>query len=194
MWIDLKEGCLPELLAKGWSINNGNGKTYLVAPDGMRLPMRKSPAALNLYVAHALDSTRFKVGVTREGERRRRALQTGSPFKLEFICIVEIESQEVETKAHDLLLRWHCHGEWFDLRQQANAFRRAVQRCQEVTEVSPYPIQALPAHMRAAWCLARSRYMPPFRCHRAAASLSEVCQQHRSRRPAFAAKSRRLFS
>ena len=23
MWIDLKEGCLPELLAKGWSINNG---------------------------------------------------------------------------------------------------------------------------------------------------------------------------
>jgi hypothetical protein len=134
MWIDIDEA---DFLAAGWTFApRGKNKFWLIAPDGTRTPAIKTPSSLNLYVAHALDTTRFKVGVTRgEGEIRRRGLQGGSPFKLEFICMVAIESQKVETRAHDLLLRWHCQGEWFDLEQQANAFRRAVQRCQEATEV-----------------------------------------------------------
>jgi hypothetical protein len=111
----------------------------------------ETPPSLKLYVAHPLDTTRFKVGVTKNGEARRRDLQIGSPFKLEFICMVEIESQEVETKAHDSLLHWHCHGEWFDLGPQANAFRRAVQRCQEATEVlDVFDRLARPAEAAAA--------------------------------------------
>jgi hypothetical protein len=136
MWVEIDEEAH---LAAGWkfaSRGKKKGLVWAIAPNGMRYPGIETPSPLNLYVVHALDTTRFKVGVTRGGgETRRRDLQVGSPFKLEFICMVEIESQEVETRAHDLLLRWHCQGEWFDLGHQANVFRRAVHRCQQATEV-----------------------------------------------------------
>src|SRR5262249_27258003 len=86
---------------------------------------------INLYVAHAVGTSRFKIGATRRDvELRKRDLQTGSAFKLEFICMVEAAMGKSESEAHARLKRWATHGEWFDLGEHADAFRRRVSCCE----------------------------------------------------------------
>ena len=135
MWIEASEDCLPALQSKGWSLTHGNGKTYLVAPDGMRLPVCKPPAACKLYICHARGSTRFKVGISTRPKDRRNDLQTGSAFPLEMIFSADVPSRDVEIRAHDLLVRWHSHGEWFDLKEKAGNFRRVLGHCKTASEV-----------------------------------------------------------
>jgi len=74
MWIEMTGDCLPELLAQGWSITQGK-KSCLVAPDGMRLAISKSPGPTNLYICHAHDTTLFKVGISKKPRARLCDLQ-----------------------------------------------------------------------------------------------------------------------
>jgi hypothetical protein len=144
MWIELTENCLPELLAKGWSVSYGK-KSYLISPEGIRYELdesscelrksRRGQAPLNLYVIQARGSARFKIGISETPTERLRTMQIGSPLDLELVCAVAIESRKVEALAHELLANQHHRGEWFDLGEHAEAFRAKVEKCQAAKDV-----------------------------------------------------------
>jgi T5orf172 domain len=135
MWIEISEDTITALRAQGWSTTWGGGRGHLISPEGRRYPLRKSIAPLSIYVMHAIGTTRFKVGLTRDEKTRRRGLQSGSAFKLALVCVVSIETAESEREAHALLARWHIHGEWFDLGDRAEAFLDAVRPCETWAEL-----------------------------------------------------------
>ena len=129
MWVDVSEADLDAMCAKGWTIVDRGFKRYFVSPDGTRslmdvqLPATYRPGYL--YILHAGDSSRYKVGIAKNPQKRQRNLQTGSPLELKIVCQVKIGSRDLESKVHDLLRHWHSHGEWFDLGKSAEAFNDA---------------------------------------------------------------------
>ena len=127
--IETSEEMIAELQRQGWSVTHAGKKYYLVAPNGMKCPMIKTPL-LKLYVLQAKRSTRFKIGISADPLRRMRDMQTGSAVRLDLVCSVGIDEETTETLSHDIMRQYHCHGEWFDLGQYAYVFRHDMARCE----------------------------------------------------------------
>jgi T5orf172 domain len=57
-----------------------------------------------------------KIGNAGNVTRRRVQLQTGSPARLEILCIIQAEDAgRLEDKIHGELAEYRRHGEWFEL-------------------------------------------------------------------------------
>lgn len=58
----------------------------------------------------------YKVGITQDSELRNRVaqLQTGNPFEIQVIKLVEYKpAKKLETAIHEALKVYHVRGEWF---------------------------------------------------------------------------------
>jgi hypothetical protein len=69
----------------------------------------------DLYIIQSNDNGAFKVGVSKNPIKRLSQLQTGSPFKLKIILILEGKSR-LEKRLHDQLRSFRLgnfKGEWF---------------------------------------------------------------------------------
>lgn len=64
------------------------------------------------------DAPPFKVGISKDPERRLRALQTGHPHKLKIHTVKPTSADKtklLESVIHHHLRLHRTHGEWFDL-------------------------------------------------------------------------------
>jgi hypothetical protein len=141
----IPEETLRKLRRRGWSLvherhRRNATKSYFVTPDGLRLDVvvikePKPKPRRNLYVLHAGRGARFKIGISAKPPERVRHLQTGSAEKLEIVWSGEIDDVAAEKLAHNAMQQRHCHGEWFDLGQNAEVFRRDVADCEAAKQV-----------------------------------------------------------
>lgn len=94
--------------------------------------------SMNVYCIQAVidGTTCVKVGKAKDPQHRMASLQTGSPVRLELLCVIPCASNahalRVEAKAHEVLSAHHRHGEWFTLPADwiaivGNLFRVSVQ-------------------------------------------------------------------
>lgn len=69
-----------------------------------------------IYIIEALDSENFKIGFTKNIDRRVKELQTSSAFKLEVKYTYESEfATKIESKIHKSYSHLRLNGEWFKL-------------------------------------------------------------------------------
>jgi len=67
----------------------------------------------NMYILQATGSGLIKIGVSKNIEKRLVALQTGSPFKLIVVRLIDKIPFLLEKELHDQLSGYRLHGEWF---------------------------------------------------------------------------------
>jgi hypothetical protein len=70
---------------------------------------------MHLYIIQSSNNGCFKIGRSKHPEKRLRQLQTGSPYKLKLILVLENEGV-YEKSLHNLFPKREirCKGEWFD--------------------------------------------------------------------------------
>ncbi|MGE8501438.1 MAG: GIY-YIG nuclease family protein [Pseudomonas sp.] len=71
------------------------------------------------FIADRLNNL-VKIGVSVDRDRRLRQLQTGNPFKLEFMGWIEEDEAHfvIEKKLHDKYSKKRFNGEWFKIGQE----------------------------------------------------------------------------
>lgn len=73
-----------------------------------------------VYFIRAVGTNKVKIGYSVSPEWRLATLQTGSPLPLELFGIC-VGSPATEARFHAAYTEYHCHGEWFDLPDDAIA-------------------------------------------------------------------------
>lgn len=68
------------------------------------------PQLAGTYVIRAVDSGRLKIGYSTRVYKRLQALRTGSPERLELVCVLDTS----EKHAHKVAMDYRLHGEWFE--------------------------------------------------------------------------------
>tara|TARA_R100001594_G_scaffold86809_1_gene121204 strand:+ start:105 stop:626 length:522 start_codon:yes stop_codon:yes gene_type:complete len=67
-----------------------------------------------VYLIHAEDTKRYKIGTTKNGvESRLKELQTGCPFKLRPVKSI-VGGRNQEEQVHRKFKEYQKHGEWFE--------------------------------------------------------------------------------
>ena len=70
---------------------------------------------MHLYIIQSSNNGCFKIGRSKHPEKRLKQLQTGSPFRLELILVLENQgSQEKNLHKRFPKSEITCKGEWFD--------------------------------------------------------------------------------
>lgn len=70
---------------------------------------------MHLYIIQSSNNGCFKIGRSKHPEKRLKQLQTGSPYRLKLILVLE-EMGKQEKSLHSLFPKnkISCKGEWFD--------------------------------------------------------------------------------
>lgn len=84
---------------------------YLCQKYGGTLP--KWPDS-GVYIIEAVGSGRCKIGVTNDVPTRIKGLQTGSPFPLRVLAVIE-GGEDLEKFIHKQFAKFRKHGEWFEI-------------------------------------------------------------------------------
>jgi DNA-binding CsgD family transcriptional regulator len=85
-------------------------------PDARSLLAGKSNGGKNrnykTYLIRVKGTDFIKIGAASDVEKRRRSLQTGCPYELEIVKIIDKDVEmELQEKYHD----YHVRGEWYEL-------------------------------------------------------------------------------
>jgi len=75
----------------------------------------KKKTDLKVYFIADKKAGAFKIGITRNVNKRLKALQTASPNKLEVIEVIENATHYTEQRLHELYKASRLNGEWFRL-------------------------------------------------------------------------------
>lgn len=89
----------------------GTSEGWYVAPPCEGEPDEEGEV---VYVVHAREVGKVKIGRTNDLRRRLSGLQTGSPVHLEVIRVYTSVDGVSEGSLHDKFARYRLHGEWFD--------------------------------------------------------------------------------
>lgn len=68
-----------------------------------------------IYFVDAVGSKCAKIGFATELSSRIRELQTGCPFEIRVIGLIDTDDIEQEKTIHRKLARWRIRGEWYPL-------------------------------------------------------------------------------
>jgi len=71
---------------------------------------------MHLYIIQSSNNGNFKIGRSKNPKKRLMQLQTGSPYRLKLILVLE-EMGHLEKKVHNYIMSGNkrkCKGEWFD--------------------------------------------------------------------------------
>ena len=68
-----------------------------------------------IYVIEESGNGYVKIGISNEPSRRLADMQTGSPYDLTLLLVLEVEDAAVtESFLHEVLEKFRIRGEWFD--------------------------------------------------------------------------------
>ena len=86
----------------------------------LRLPKGRKPKSGVVYLIHALETNRYKIGCTSNLKTRLNSLRTKNPYELEVIHTISSNDIEaLEKAAHDQFAQYRTHSEWFELTECA---------------------------------------------------------------------------
>lgn len=69
-----------------------------------------------IYLIQSLESSRYKIGISKNPKKRIKELQTGSNEEIKLIHQYESEyARKIETTLHNRYAHLKTHGEWFSL-------------------------------------------------------------------------------
>ncbi len=69
-----------------------------------------------VYLVHALGTKRYKIGQTRDVDKRMETLQRCSPFPLKLLSLLQTNDFVLQEKRlHKIACSYRVHGEWFEL-------------------------------------------------------------------------------
>lgn len=72
-----------------------------------------------IYILNATNTNRYKIGITKDFNKRLSNLQTGSPFMFEIEAFYSTnKSRMIERLMHALLKNKNVGGEWFELTEE----------------------------------------------------------------------------
>lgn len=69
-----------------------------------------------IYLIKSLNEGVYKIGVSKNPNKRLKALQTGNPSPVEILYLYETENAyKIEKSLHNRYSHFNTHGEWFEL-------------------------------------------------------------------------------
>ena len=69
-----------------------------------------------IYLIKSLNEGIYKIGVSKNPNKRLKEVQTGNPAPVEIIQLYESEiAYKIETALHNRYSHYNTHGEWFEL-------------------------------------------------------------------------------
>lgn len=68
-----------------------------------------------VYVLSAQGTPRYKIGWTKNLEKRLAALKTGCPYPVVPVAAIQDEDPALERVLHRIYDKYRVHGEWFEL-------------------------------------------------------------------------------
>ena len=69
-----------------------------------------------IYLIQNLETSRYKIGISKHPQKRIKQLQTGSGEELKLIHTYESDNvRKIETALHNRYSAQNTHGEWFDI-------------------------------------------------------------------------------
>lgn len=70
----------------------------------------------HIYLIQNLETSKYKIGISKNPKKRIKQLQTGSGEELKLIHEFKSEvSKKIESALHGRYKHLNTHGEWFDL-------------------------------------------------------------------------------
>ena len=91
-----------------------------------------------VYLVHAVKTSRFKIGRSKDVLRRMSALQYASPFKIRYVYHAYVSSMnEIEMQLHQKFQPKREIGEWFTLTPEDVKACILFMRLSQVTEENP---------------------------------------------------------
>jgi len=95
-----------------------------------------------------------KIGVSNDRERRIKQLQTGNPFKLEFMGWIEEDNDhfQIEKKLHQKYSDKRVNGEWFEINQddvihELTLYHGFVPKNEDAFKVIGYDRDGIPEYL-----------------------------------------------
>lgn len=68
-----------------------------------------------VYLIQNLETSKYKIGVSKNPQKRIKQLQTGSGEELKLISVYETENaRKIESALHNKFLMYKTNGEWFE--------------------------------------------------------------------------------
>lgn len=67
----------------------------------------------SIFIYFISDGTYIKIGRTKDIEKRKQTLQTGSTNNLKLLYIIENAPPSMEQTLHAMAKKYHFRGEWF---------------------------------------------------------------------------------
>lgn len=90
-----------------------------------------------IYLIQNQESSKYKIGVSKNPQKRIQQLQTGSGEKLKLIHTFETNNaRKVESALHNKYLHFKTIGEWFDLSLSEEVV--FLQECSKIDEKINY--------------------------------------------------------
>ena len=80
------------------------------------------PEFEKVYFIGNISEGRVKIGVSKDPTFRLRGLQTGCPFRLSVLAIINGAGVKVEHELHRQFSNYRLHGEWFTLAPEINTY------------------------------------------------------------------------
>lgn len=78
------------------------------------------PVEQYVYIVHAVGTSTYKIGISKNPTKRVRDMQTSCPLPLQLISKIRCkDAHAAEESLHALLGKYHVRGEWFTLDDQA---------------------------------------------------------------------------
>lgn len=69
-----------------------------------------------IYLIKSLNEGIYKIGVSKNPNKRLKEIQTGNPAPVEIVQLYETEmAYKVEKALHNRYSHFNTHGEWFEL-------------------------------------------------------------------------------
>ena len=69
-----------------------------------------------IYLIKSLNEGIYKIGVSKNPNKRLKEVQTGNPAPVEIVQLYETENAyKIESALHNRYSHFNTHGEWFEL-------------------------------------------------------------------------------
>ena len=96
-----------------------DGRWLLFDPSKIEPPVESITATKRpgfVYLFHARNTSRYKIGITKNIETRLKSANTHSPYPVSCIAFIKSnDAKALESNLHRHFSEQRVHGEWFEL-------------------------------------------------------------------------------
>jgi hypothetical protein len=95
---------------------------------------------VKIYLIKSIKYGCYKIGVSKNPDKRLKQLQTGNPSELELLCVYDSEiAFKIEKVLHNTFNINKEHGEWFDLSIKDEFY--FINECKKIDETLKFLIK-----------------------------------------------------